>query len=169
MSFLKNIFSLPFSLVENYKIKKYINSISITNIDSLNGYDFEEYVSALLKICGFKCDTTPRSKDNGVDIIAKKNNIRIAIQTKLYYNHKVSNSAIQEVYTGCIYHKCNIPIVITNSYFSKPAIAIANELNVVLLDRNVLEKITKSDIKDKKYIIETLIYNYVYNLENSKK
>ena len=166
MGALKNIFTFPFRLREKRKADKYFKHITLSQIDSLNGYDFEEYIALLFESVGFKCDKTHKSKDNGVDIIAIKNNIRLAIQTKLYYNHKVGNKAIQEVYTGNVYHKCNIPIVITNSYFSQPAINIAQEFKVLLIDRKSLHNIINSNKNDKIYYFENMIYNYINNNES---
>ncbi len=161
MGLIKNIFTFPFRLNEKHKTNKYLKSIKLSQIDSLNGYDFEEYIATLFESCGFKCDKTPKSKDNGVDIIATKNNIKIAIQTKLYYNRKVGNKAIQEVYTGSKFHNCNIPMVVTNSFFSEPAKTVGASLSVVLFDRNVLEKVINSNSNDKKYIFDNVIYNYL--------
>ena len=166
MGVFKKIFTMPFRLNEKRKVNKYLKNVNISQIDSLNGYDFEEYIATLFESCGFKCDTTPKSKDNGVDIIATKNNIKIAIQTKLYYNHKVSNSAIQQVYTGCIYHKCDIPMVITNSFFSKPSQQVAKSLKVLRFDRKHLENIINKSKSDKKYILDNIMYNYLNSSEN---
>lgn len=161
MGIIKKIFTHPFEWYERRKANKYLDGITMSKIDSLNGYDFEEYIKLLLESVGFKCDTTPKSKDNGVDIVATKNNIKLAIQTKLYYNRKVGNKAIQEVYTGNMFYKCNIPLVITNACFSSPATEIAKQLNVILIDRKSLEYIINLDKSDKLYYFESIIYNYI--------
>lgn len=151
-TYLKNKF-------RKIQLNKFIQSTPIEKIDSISGYDFENYVSTLFESVGFDCKPTPKSKDNGIDLIVKKDGISVAIQTKLYYNHKVSNSAIQEVYTGADYFDTTLSLVITNWYFSAPAITVAEKLNVGLIDRTTLTNLIKSNVRDREYILDNLIYS----------
>lgn len=141
----------------NYKFGKLLKNISITNIDSLNGIEFEQFVANLFKYLGFKTTTTPTTGDNGIDIIAKKNGKTLGIQAKLYYNHNISNSAVQEAYSGIKFYKCDMGIVITNWKFSKPAQTLANELNIALLDRNSLIKMLKNNKQENIMYLSNLI------------
>ena len=98
------------------------------------GYDCEEYCCRYLKSKGYKhIKQTPRAKDHGIDIIAQKHRKKYAFQCK-YYGKKVGNRAVQEAYTGCSYYDCDIPVVITNSTFTKNAIEEAQTLGVKLID-----------------------------------
>ena len=98
------------------------------------GYDYEEYCCRYLKSKGYKhIKQTPRAKDHGIDIIAQKHRKKYAFQCK-YYGKKVGNRAVQEAYTGCSYYDCDIPVVITNSTFTKNAIEEAQTLGVKLID-----------------------------------
>ena len=98
------------------------------------GYDYEEYCCRYLKSKGYKhIKQTPRAKDHGIDIIAQKRRKKYAFQCK-YYGTKVGNRAVQEAYTGCSYYDCDIPVVITNSTFTKYAIEEAQTLGVKLID-----------------------------------
>lgn len=145
------------------KTNKFLHGITIEKIDGLNGYDFETLISVIMQNCGFHCDETPKSKDNGADIIAEKNGIKLVIQAKLYYKHNVGNKGIQEVYTAKNYFAGNIAMVVTNSYFSKSAIETANKCDVVLLDRDKLNEIIKNTGKQNQYFFDKIIY------ENLKK
>lgn len=136
-----------------------ITNTPIEKVDSISGYDFEQYVLALFESAHFTCIQTSKSKDNGVDLIAKKNNISIAIQTKLYYKRSVSNSAIQEVYTGAHYYNCTLSLVVTNSHFSNPAISVAQKLNVGLIDRDILSNLISASSREREYIIDNIIYS----------
>ena len=136
-------------------LRKYIQEIDINNIDSLSGYEFEEFLASLFVSLGYKVTKTKKSRDYGADLIVTNNNISIAIQCKLYFNHSVSNSAIQEVSTAKKYYNTDLALVITNSHFSTPSIKLANKTNVVLWDREILINIIsncnrKSDLD--KYI-----------------
>ena len=64
---------------EYNKIRKY----SIEYVDALEGLEFEEYVSDVLKSIGYSnVSVTKASNDYGVDILAEKDNIRYASQWK---------------------------------------------------------------------------------------
>ena len=98
------------------------------------GYDYEEYCCRYLKSKGYKhIKQTPRAKDHGIDIIAQKHRKKYAFQCK-HYGKKVGNRAVQEAYTGCSYYDCDIPVVITNSSFTKNAVEEAQTLGVKLID-----------------------------------
>lgn len=112
----------------------------ITNIDSMNGYEFEHFCAKVLQINGFcNINVTKASSDQGVDIIALKDGIRCAVQCKRYSNN-VGNKAVQEVIAGMQYYNCSIGIVMTNNYFTQSAKELANRAEIILWDRNFLLK-----------------------------
>lgn len=120
------------------KIKREKMSFSFEEIDKMTGIQFEEFVKDLLKKCGYKnVETTKASGDEGVDIIAYKSGKKIAIQCKRYTG-KISNSAIQQVYSGKTFYDCQEAYVITNSQFTENAVTLAKKLKVKLIDRNQL-------------------------------
>ena len=98
------------------------------------GYDYEEYCCEYLKKHGYKrVIQTPKSGDHGIDIIAVKHRKKYAFQCK-YYENKIGNRAVQEAYTGCSFYDCDIPVVITNSTFTRNAIIEADTLGVELME-----------------------------------
>lgn len=108
-------------------------------IDEMEGREFERFCGALLERCGYQnVFVTRASGDQGVDIIAYKNNIRYAFQCKRY-DGKVSNSAVQQVRAGQDMYSCFRAVVITNSYFTRGAKALAKVSGVELWDRDVLQ------------------------------
>lgn len=109
-----------------------------------DGLAFEYYCAELLKDNGFeKVRVTSGSGDQGVDITAKKDGIKYAIQCK-YYSSKVGNTPVQEVYAGKVYYGCDKAIVMTNSMFTKSAIDLAKATDVILWDGNVIDKLKHS-------------------------
>ena len=106
---------------------------------------------------GYKSYLTKTSGDNGIDVVVKSRKYSVGIQTKLYYNHNVSNKAIQEVFAGKNYYKTDYAMAITNWKFSNPAKDLARELKVIVIDRNMLTKMIKSSRKDNKRLIKTLV------------
>lgn len=120
---------------------------SIDDIDFMSGTEFEYFISILFESMNFKTKITNLTGDQGVDVIARKGINEIGIQCKCY-SGRVGNSAIQEVYSGLKYYKLNKGMVITNNYFTKAAVELAESNNIILWDRSILkEKIENSKIK----------------------
>lgn len=110
---------------------------------SVNGYEFEKYITKLLEKHGYKTETTQASNDNGVDVIAiNKDGVRYAIQCKCY-SSAVGISAVQEVSAGLNIYNCQVAVVITNNYFTPAAKKLAEANKVLLWDREMLEKLIK--------------------------
>lgn len=122
----------------------YIHS-SLSKIDKMNGYEFEEYLFHLFKESGYKVKRTPKSGDYGVDLVLinPDNKEKIAVQAKRY-KKKVGVSAIQQVVGGMKYYGCEEAIVVTNSFFTQPAIDLALINGVELIDRNNINEFIKS-------------------------
>ena len=115
-----------------------------SDIDSMSGIEFENYVACILHQNGFfNIKTTPASGDHGIDLTAVKDDITYAIQCKCYSSN-VGNSAVQQAHTGkSLYHK-DIAVVATNSYFTQQALDEAAELGVKLWDRDKLNSLIES-------------------------
>ncbi|MBQ7925445.1 MAG: restriction endonuclease [Lachnospiraceae bacterium] len=109
------------------------------DIDMMAGHDFEYYCADLLRIRGFlDVQVTKGSGDYGIDILAEKDGITYAIQCKCY-NQPVGVKAIQEAYAGRDYYDCMVGAVLTNQYFTAPAVEAAKKLKILLWDRGYLE------------------------------
>ena len=126
---INTIIVLPFKVIRLvikiiYQVIKniYFNNLNLDYINNLDGYQFEAFTKTLLEKNGFKdVRISKSSNDYGIDILAKKDNYTYAIQCKRY-NKPVGIKAIQEAIAGCVYYQCDIPVVFTNSTFSKAAI-----------------------------------------------
>lgn len=114
----------------------------------MTGHQFEFYIGDLLTVLGFETKVTKGSGDDGGDIIASKARKSICYQAKRYKN-KVSKKAIQEVYAAKKVYHTDRAAVITNSYFTKPAIEFAHKLGVELIDRDGLSKMIAQAQKKK--------------------
>lgn len=111
----------------------------IEDIDFMSGLEFEKFLFYFFVLQGYECTLTPSTNDQGLDLIAKKDDVTYGIQAKRYVEN-VGNKAVQEVIAGALYYKCDKKIVITNSYFTTSAIELAKEVGVDLWDRNYLDK-----------------------------
>ena len=110
----------------------------ISDIDKMKGSEFEDWCANLLRYNGYEnVRTTKSSGDQGVDILAEKDDIMYAIQCKCH-SHDLSNTPIQEVNTGKTLYHCQIGVVMTNRRFTKGAKEAANATGVLLWDRDKL-------------------------------
>ncbi|MFN8494985.1 MAG: restriction endonuclease [Caldilineaceae bacterium] len=125
------------SRLEHIEIPK---EVDLTYVDKLTPRQFENFVGVLLKTRGFDgVGITPMSGDNGVDVIAHKNGKHYAIQTKLY-SGKVGAADVHEPIAGLRYYNCQAAMVVTNSYFTKPAKEYASKVECELIDRDILKR-----------------------------
>ena len=113
------------------------------DFDRMDGWEFEEYIAELLMRNGFThVEVTRGSKDQGVDILAQKDEVSYAIQCK-HYSGKVPNKAVQEAYAGAKFYGCEVPVVLTNSYFYPSAEELGDEIGVELWDRDELWRLIR--------------------------
>ncbi len=109
------------------------------DIDIMEGHDFEYFCAELLQKRGFlDVEVTKGSGDYGIDILAEKDGVTYAIQCKCY-GTPVGVKAVQEAYAGRDYYDRMVGVVLTNQYFTSPAVEAAKKLKILLWDRGYLE------------------------------
>lgn len=108
--------------------------------DDMEGREFEFFCAELLQQSGFQeVKVTRESGDFGLDILAEKDGITYGIQCK-NYTSPVGIKAVQEVYAGKDYYDRMVGVVMTNQYFTNPAMTAARKLKIVLWDRDYVEE-----------------------------
>ncbi len=114
-------------------------------VDEMEGHDFEYYCADLLKENGFlEVEVTSGSRDYGVDILAEKDGVTYAIQCKCY-SSPIGVTAVQEAYAGRDYYERMVGVVLTNQYFTAPAVEVAKKLKIMLWDRGYLESMMEEE------------------------
>lgn len=113
------------------------HALQISEIDSMQGVEFEKYIGEIFKFQKYTVVYTPSSNDYGVDIIARRDGISYAIQIKRYKD-KLDSSPVREAVAGMSYYSCDKSVVVTNSYFSTNAQKLAEVNSCILIDRNKL-------------------------------
>lgn len=114
----------------------------------MDGEEFERFCARLLIKNGYEDITlTKGSGDQGIDIIAYRDGIKHGIQCKCY-SSDIGNSAVQEVFAGKTFYKCNVGIVLTNRHFSNSAIQLAEMNGIVLWGRESLLKLIRRSSLD---------------------
>ena len=115
------------------------------SIDEMEGGDFEYFCADLLRKRGFEeVEVTKGSGDYGVDILAEKDGVTYAIQCKCY-TAPIGVKAIQEAYAGRDYYDRMVGAVLTNQYFTTPAVEAAKKLKILLWDRGYLESMLEEE------------------------
>ena len=109
--------------------------IGLTTVES--GVAYEMRCAEILRRVGWEASMTKGSGDQGVDIIASKNGVNIAIQCK-FYNKPVGNRAVQEAYASKSFAKAQFAAVVTNSIYTKSALILAQSTGVYLLNHSDL-------------------------------
>jgi restriction system protein len=128
----------------------------ISDIDKMNGREFEHYLGVLFKSQGYSVNVTKASGDYGADLVITKEGKKIVIQAKRY-SKNVSLKAVQEAVSSIAYYGASEAWVITNSKFTDSAIKLAKSNNVKLFDRHelveMISKMNPSTIPDPKRAI----------------
>lgn len=119
-----------------------------SDFDKIDGEAFEYFCADLLRANGFtNVELTKKTGDLGVDILAEKEQITYAVQCKCHASN-IGNQAVRDVYSGKECYHCMIGAVMTNRFFTKAAVRLAAEHNILLWDREYLFQLIKNAEKN---------------------
>ncbi|HGH3625719.1 TPA: restriction endonuclease, partial [Acinetobacter baumannii] len=129
-------------LEDRITLLKNIDNVDTDNylVDEQKDYhEYESIVSNMFEILGWDTLITPKSGDQGTDIIIEKYNMKFVVQCKLY-SQPVGNKAVQEVIAAKGFYEAFGAIVVTNNDYTKSARQLAESHSVILLhDSQILE------------------------------
>lgn len=94
--------------------------------------EFEVFCAETLRAYGWTVARTPLAHDQGVDVIAEKNGVRVVLQCKLYSN-PVGNKAVQEIAAGRAHQQAHYGAVVTNNSYTPSARQLATTNGIWLL------------------------------------
>ena len=123
-----------------------INQLS-KEIEDLSPFEFEQYCAELLRKEGWDALVTQASGDQGVDIVASKNNLRVVLQCKKYRS-PVGNKAVQEIAAGQLHQQADHAAVVTNATFTPSAKQLASTTGVRLLHVSELSNFARELLND---------------------
>ena len=107
---------------------------------NLSSREFEMFVAEFFKKQGYEVELTPETRDGGKDIIVVSNNtlgkLLFFVECKKYSpDIPVSVNVIQRLHGTVTAEKATAGVVVTSSYFSKPAIkftkAIEHQMSLI--------------------------------------
>ena len=103
---------------------------------------FEHWCADTLVAHGWSCRLTRRSGDDGVDVIARKGSVMVAIQVKCWAR-PVTKGAVQEVVAGRPMYGCTHASVISRSGYMPSTIRMARVNRVILLDAHRVHELNQ--------------------------
>lgn len=147
--FYRNVFALQFPHASLQECSYWIETLLRTNahahtpIPHSTRYpddpiEFERWCAQQLRNQGWHARTTKGSGDQGVDVIATKNGVKLVLQCKLY-SSPVGNKAVQEIYAGQCIENAQIAGVVTNAQYTPAAKQAAHQTGVRLLHATDLQ------------------------------
>ena len=102
-----------------------------------NGIDFEHWCSRKIEEQGWVVVVTKASGDQGVDVVASRDSITVAVQCKRY-STPIGNKAVQEAFSGAKHYNADLAVVIGTGGFTVSAQELARATNVILLDAEMI-------------------------------
>jgi hypothetical protein len=105
-----------------------------------DGLAFERACLGALNAAGWEGSLTKATGDQGVDIIARKGGLSIAVQCK-DHNIPIGNGAVQQVHAGRSFHEADFAVVVSPSGFTESATQLAQKLGVWLVDPSALDSL----------------------------
>lgn len=114
----------------------------------LIGSDFEKLLYRLFQAMGYAVEWIGKSGDQGGDLIANKNGERTLIQAKCYRDWSTGNAAVQQVVSAMKLYDCNKAMVVTSSYFTPEAIALAKANKTELVSKTRLQELLIEHLRE---------------------
>ncbi|GJD49240.1 hypothetical protein OPKNFCMD_1970 [Methylobacterium crusticola] len=103
-----------------------------------DGLAYERFCAALLERAGWNARTTRAAGDQGADIVAERDGVRLVVQCKRYAK-PVGNGAVQEVVAARGYWNADRAAVVSNAGFTPAARKLAGATDVLLLHHDELQ------------------------------
>ena len=94
--------------------------------------DFEMFCAEELRQAGWNARVTMQSRDQGIDVVAEKDGVRVVLQCKLY-SGSVGNKSVQEIAAGKAHEQAHYGVVVTNNRYTSAAEQLAQTNGVLLL------------------------------------
>lgn len=121
------------------------NQLQLRDWRAMRGPELEQFLAEVLTVLGYQVQMTKATGDQGIDLIATRATMRLAIQVKGYVN-SVGNSAVQEAFSGMTYYRCNACAVITNSVFTQGAYDLATTTSCRLIDGSQIPALIRGEL-----------------------
>ena len=105
-------------------------------LDAMSGAEFERALAELFELLDYEVEPIG-GYDKGADIIITKDGERTGVQAKRH-SGSVGIEAVRQLIDGMKRYECARGLVVTNSFFTEPAIECAEAWEIDLWDRHEL-------------------------------
>lgn len=108
--------------------------------DDMTPAEFENFCAEELRRFGWVARVTKQSRDQGVDVVAERGDVRVVIQCKLY-SRPVGNKSVQEAAAAKAHEQARYGIVVTNASYTSAAEQLASTNGILLLHYSDLQNL----------------------------
>ena len=108
--------------------------------DDMTPAGFENFCADELRRAGWNARVTMQGRDQGVDVVAEKDDVRVVIQCKLY-TRPVGNKSVQEAAAAKAHEQASYGIVVTNNRYTTAAEQLASTNGILLLHYSQLQNL----------------------------
>lgn len=102
-----------------------------------DGIAYERFCAEKLGRAGWRAHVTPPSGDQGADVVAERDGVRLVVQCKRL-SKPVGNAAVQEVAAAARHWSGDMAAVVSNAGFTPSARKLATSTGVLLLHHDAL-------------------------------
>jgi len=139
--------------------------MTLTDISSMSGIEFESLCQQLMIKMGFEVETTKASGDGGIDLIAYNHQPftqgKYIVQCKRYTG-SVGEPVIRDLYGVVMSERANKGILITTGTITASAFAFANGKPIELIDGDKLQSL----LFQNNILNESLTEDTLFSLED---
>lgn len=111
-----------------------------SRFSSSDPYEYERWCASQLSRHGWRAEATKSSADQGVDVVAVKGGLKVALQCKLH-NNAIGNKAIQEVHAAAAFIDATHAAVVAPADYTRAARQLAGKLGVLLIHHTQLARL----------------------------
>jgi restriction system protein len=95
--------------------------------------EYEEVVAAHFRSLGFTTELTPYSNDYGVDVFARRDGEKIAVQAKMYGAvRRVNREMVMQLHGAKDYFDCTSAVIVTDGEVAPDATEVAAKLRIAI-------------------------------------
>lgn len=108
--------------------------------DDMTPIGFEIFCAEELRRAGWNARVTRQGRDQGVDVVAEKGEVRVVVQCK-FYIRPVGNKSVQEAAAARAHEQARYGIVVTNNTYTTAAKQLASTNGILLLHYSQLQNL----------------------------
>jgi restriction system protein len=110
----------------------------------MDPYDYEIFCANEFKRSGWDAQETKASSDQGVDVVANRDGLKLVAQCKKFAK-PVGNSAVQEIVAGMKYYDAALGVVIAPNGYTPSAVKLASANDIQLIHHTEIKNLVSKN------------------------